>query len=103
MLTRLVLLGLCACALSTQSAVVLAATDTTPPTVLSVSPPPGVVTSLTQVTVTFSEPVTGVNADDLYINFEPASSITGGGATYTFSFIQPPYGNASFTWFADHG
>jgi len=94
MFTRAILLGIFCGALSAQSAVV---------TVASVSPPPGVVTSLTQITVTFSAPVTGVNADDLLLNTQPAAAVSGSGATYTFSFAQPLYGNVSITWFEPHG
>ncbi|HXG46013.1 MAG TPA: lamin tail domain-containing protein, partial [Methylomirabilota bacterium] len=77
--------------------------DSTPPTILSVSPPPGEVNALTQIMVTFSEPVTGVNADDFYINSQPASGVTGSGTTYTFTFGQPLYGHVAITWFGDHG
>jgi hypothetical protein len=78
--------------------------ETTPPVITSVSPTPNsTVTSLTQVTVTFSEPVVGVNADDLLIQTQPAASVSGGGTTYTFTFTQPPYGAVGFTWFAAPG
>src|SRR5205823_5950575 len=70
---------------------------------VNVSPPSGIVTSLTQLTVTFSAPVTGVDADDLLLNTEPASSVSGSGPTYTFRFQQPIYGNVSITWFEPHG
>src|SRR5437879_5054972 len=94
MFTRALLSGIFCWAFSAQSAVV---------TILNVSPPPGPVTSLTQITVTFSVPVTGVNADDLLLNPQPAAAVSGGGATYTFSFGQPLYGNVSITWFEPHG
>jgi len=61
------------------------------------------VTALTQLTVTFSAPVTGVNADDLLVSLEPAATVSGSGATYTFSFDQPLYGNVSITWFDPTG
>ena len=96
MFTRVVLLGLLCVAIPAVS-------ETIPPVVASVSPPPGTsVTALTQLTVTFSEPVVGVNADDLLLNTQPALSVTGSGATYTFSFPQPFYGNVFITWFPTH-
>ena len=72
--------------------------DRDPPAILSVNPPPGTVGSLGQVTVTFNEPVVGVTADDLLVNNRPASSVTGSGAVYTFTFAQPAYGVVDITW-----
>lgn len=78
-------------------------TETNPPTVLNVSPPPGTINSLNQITVTFSEPVTGVAAAHLLVNGIGASSITAiDEATYVFSFVQPPYGNVAITWSSSH-
>ena len=78
--------------------------ETVAPTIASVSPAPNSsMASLTQVTVTFSESVQGVNQDDLLINTQPAASVSGGGTTYTFTFAQPLYGNVSFSWFPGHG
>jgi hypothetical protein len=77
--------------------------ETTPPTLSGFSPPAGNRTNLTEVTVTFSEPVTGVTADDLLLNTQPASSVSGSGTTYTFGFSQPNYGNVSITWFGSPG
>jgi hypothetical protein len=77
--------------------------EATPPTIASVTPSPGIVTSLTQVTVTFSEPVVGVSADDFLINTQPASSVSGSGTTYTFTFAQPIYGGVSISWFPTPG
>ena len=59
------------CDISVQAA------DTTPPTIVQVQPAPGTLTTLTQITVTFSENVTGVNALDFLINGETATSVTG--------------------------
>lgn len=50
------------------------------------------ITSLTQITLTFSEPVTGVSADDLVVNGTAATGVTGSGSSYTFSFTRPPPG-----------
>ena len=100
MFTRLLLMGLLCFVVPAQSAT----SDTVPPTIATVSPPPGSsVNALTQITVTFSEPVMGVNADDLLLNTQPALSVSGSGATYTFSFPQPFYGNVFITWFPTHG
>ena len=62
-----------------------------------------VVNHLTQVTVLFSEPVTGVSASDLLVNGAPAVSVSGAGTDYTFTFAQPAYGAVAITWAADHG
>ena len=80
------------------------APDPTPPVVATVSPAPGAsLSALTQVTVTFSEPVAGVNPSDLVVNGVPASSMTGGNDTYTFNFAQPAYGSLQLGWAAGHG
>jgi hypothetical protein len=76
--------------------------DTNPPAITSVSPTPGTVTSLTQITVTFTEPVSGVNADDLLVNDASASAVSGSGATYTFTFPQPLYGGVWISWAPGH-
>jgi len=75
-----------------------------PPTISSVNPSGGThVTNVIQVTVTFSEPVSGVNASDLRINGAPAVSVTGSNAVYTFAFAQPNAALVNFTWSANHG
>src|SRR6185503_16792362 len=57
-----------------------------------------------QMTVAFSEPVSGVSAADLLVNgvgttmVLPVSS-----SVYTFSFPQPAYGAVQITWAAGHG
>ena len=76
--------------------------DTVRPTVLSVNPPAGEVTALTNITVTFSESVTGVDATDFLISGLPASAVSGGGSIYTFSFPQPPYGLVQIGWDSAH-
>jgi hypothetical protein len=75
------------------------------PGITSVSPPAGEVFHLTNLTVRFSEAVTGVNASDLLIKGNPASSVTGGtsNSTYVFSFIQPAFGPVAITWAPNHG
>ncbi|HEX5177267.1 MAG TPA: Ig-like domain-containing protein, partial [Chthoniobacteraceae bacterium] len=75
------------------------------PTVQTLNPTAGAtVNSLAQLAVTFSEPVSGVNADDLLINSESASSLTGSGAgPYVFTFTQPRPGTVNVAWDLDHG
>ena len=73
------------------------------PRVVSVTPPAGTVNALTNITVTFSKPVTNVDAGDLLINGQPASAMSGRDDTYTFSFSQPAYGMVNITWAANHG
>lgn len=78
-------------------------TETTPPTVLNVVPAPGQVTSLTDVVVTFSEPVTGVTAAHLLVNgLGAADVIASDSATYRFTFVQPRYGPVAITWSLYH-
>lgn len=75
--------------------------DTNGPTIVSRTPAAGTVGALTQVTVTFNEDVTGVNAGDLLINNTPATGVAGGGTTYTFSFPQPPLGSVEVKFIAN--
>ncbi len=74
-----------------------------PPVVISVEPSPGVVSSLNSVTIEFSEPVGGVDALDFFVNSIPASAVTGGGRSYTFTFVQPPKGVVQCSWNPAHG
>jgi len=78
--------------------------DTIPPTVLVTSPTPSaVVAALTQIEVTFREAVTGVDAADLTINGQAASSVTGSGAgPYLFGFAQPASGAVTVAWAGAH-
>lgn len=79
-------------------------TNMTAPTIFAVTPTPGTsLTNLTNVTVTFSEPVAGVNATDLLINGVPAAAVAGDSSNYVFMFPQPSYGQVAFTWAANHG
>lgn len=79
--------------------------DTVAPVLVATTPASGAtVTSLTQVEVIFSEPVTGVDAADLRMNGVAAQSVTGSEAgPYVFSFAQPAIGGVGFTWAAGHG
>lgn len=78
--------------------------DREPPSVASQDPPDGTaVLDLTQVTVTFTEPVVGVDAADLLINGSPATSVSGGSSTYTFGFPAPNADTIDVTWAPSHG
>ncbi len=79
--------------------------DVVPPTASVISPVPGATLGqLTQIIVTFSEAVTGVNASDLKINGVSASSVTGSGAgPYTFYLSAPASGAVQVAWAANHG
>jgi hypothetical protein len=72
--------------------------DTTPPVITSVDPPPGLASQLNRITVTFSEPVTGLGFSDLRVNAQPAIGLSGSGAVYHFDFVQPPYGPVVVDW-----
>jgi hypothetical protein len=87
----------------TSAPVTIFVTASTAPTIAEVVPPPGTVSNLTQVGVSFSEPVDGVDAGDLLVNGIPASAVSGSNAVYTFSFAQPGDGVVldqlgGFTW-----
>jgi len=69
-----------------------------PPSIVEVSPSKGSsVISLTSISITFSEPVTGVAAGSLTVNGSTATTVTGSGAgPYRFSgFAQPSSGTAN--------
>ncbi|MBN2508002.1 MAG: lamin tail domain-containing protein [Verrucomicrobia bacterium] len=77
--------------------------DVAPPVVTAVHPEPGAhLTNLTQVTVTFSEPVTGVVAAHLLANGYACATVTGSGDTYTYMLPQPAPGTVQFQWLAGH-
>ena len=78
--------------------------DKIAPVIRARTPAPGVtLTNLTQVSVTFSEDVRGVDAEDLLINGTPAFGISGAGSNYTFSVSQPASGPVNVTWATNHG
>ncbi|MBI5385083.1 MAG: lamin tail domain-containing protein [Verrucomicrobia bacterium] len=78
--------------------------DLTPPTILGRTPGAGAtVTNLTEVSVRFSEDVSGVDASDFRVNGSPAIGLSGSGSNYTFSFFQPAAGTVSFSWAAANG
>ena len=77
-------------------------TETNPPVILSQVPAPGPVTNLTSITVTFSEPVSGVDANDFLINGFPVNSADITSNSVTFTFAQPAYGSVQIGWAAGH-
>jgi hypothetical protein len=74
-----------------------------PPAIVSKSPQPGALTRLTQLTVTFSKVVQGVDAGDLLINGVAATNVIGSASNYTFQFSQPACGPVLISWTDDHG
>ena len=74
--------------------------DSVAPTVLRMEPVPGsTVDTFTALTVTFSEPVTGVVAAHLLINGIGAKSVTATTpASYRFEFTRPAYGAVTVEW-----
>lgn len=79
--------------------------DTVAPTVTSVTPSPGaVVSELTSVTLWFSEPVSGVDAGDLLINGQPATSVQGSDlGPYVFQMPKAGDGPIALSWNPAHG
>jgi hypothetical protein len=89
---------------STSAVVNVSVIASSKPTIASVNPTGGsTLSNLTQVTVNFSEPVSGVDAADLLVNGVPTTSVSGSNAVYTFSFPQQLEGTVAFTWRANHG
>ena len=79
--------------------------DTAPPSVTAVVPAPGRVTALTQLTVTFSKPILGLDAADLLINERPALLVTKvneSGTEWRFDFAKPAYGRVNISWADTH-
>lgn len=79
--------------------------DAVPPTITAIDPVPNsTIAALTSISITFSEPVTGVNAGDLLINSVPASGLTGSGAgPYAFNFPSASPGVVNVTWTGSPG
>jgi hypothetical protein len=77
-----------------------------PPTVVAVTPTANsTLSSFTQITVTFTKSVTGVDAADLVVNGQPATMVdTAGPANqFTFTFPQPLPGLVFVGWDESHG
>jgi hypothetical protein len=91
--------------LTSTSAVVVVnvSTNTAPPRLLQQTPMPGRATNLSEITITFSKDVTGVDASDLLIDGVPAEKVDGAGSTFTFTIPLRPAGLANITWSASHG
>ena len=75
------------------------------PTLQVLSPAPGsTVATLSQIVVSFSEPVTGLDAFDLLVNGEPAANVQiSGSSVYTFTCTTPLPGFVSVYFDVDHG
>jgi len=82
-----------------------AVVDGEPPEAIDTVPAPGsVVPELTQIEVTFSESVTGVEAADLLVNGQPAAAVSEiSPRQYSFQFAAPPVGLVQVTWAQSHG
>lgn len=79
--------------------------DEVPPTIVAVAPARGAqVPTLTEVAVTFSESVGGVQAGDLLVNGVRADSVRGSLAgPYVFEFASPPAGSSVvISWTTNH-
>src|SRR5438477_2614832 len=83
----------------------VSAADTTPPAIYSITPAPGsTVSNLTQVTIVFTEPVTGVAPGNLQVNGGDADAVLGANSTnFVFTFTQPPSGLVLFYFDIDQG
>ncbi|MEO5915884.1 MAG: lamin tail domain-containing protein [Luteolibacter sp.] len=75
------------------------------PQITTTAPLPGQsVTALVAADVTFSFPVSGVDAPDLLVNGVPATAVNAiDSKNYHFTFTAPPQGDVNFTWAAGHG
>jgi hypothetical protein len=79
--------------------------DKSPPSPVAIYPvPSAAVGTLTNIEITFNEPVTGLDAGDLRISNVPATVVTGSGAgPYSFTFAQPANGTVIMSWSGGHG
>jgi len=77
--------------------------ESVPPKVETVVPPPGLAPELGQISVTFSEPVKGVDAADLLADGTPARSVEGSGRTWVFQLADIRHGEVKITWANGHG
>ena len=79
--------------------------DTNPPVITSLQPPTtSIVRTLRSVEVTFSEPVTNIDATDLRVNGQPATNlIVFSPSQFRFEFPQPPTGTVSMGFATGHG
>lgn len=79
--------------------------DRQPPQVESLIPPAGaLIRHLGSLEVVFTEPVAGVEAEDLLVNGEPAGALVAyTERQFVFEFDQPAPGEVTFAWAAGHG
>jgi CotH kinase protein/Lamin Tail Domain/Fn3 associated/Chitobiase/beta-hexosaminidase C-terminal domain/Immunoglobulin I-set domain/Bacterial TSP3 repeat len=99
---RLIVTNLVGAATSQVATLTVLLPGTNHPAVATLSPQAGAtVNSLTQLLVTFSRSVIGVEAQDLQINGTPAGAVSGSGSNYVFTFTQPPPGTVLVNWDAD--
>ena len=56
---------------------------------------------LTQITVIFNRPVTGVSTEDFLINGQSAATVSGSNTTYTFTFPAPSSPAVTISWDAN--
>jgi hypothetical protein len=91
--------------MSLTADVVTRVRDTVPPSMQQRLPTPNsTVKDLDFISVTFDEPVTGVDAGDLRINGVPATGLfTVSAREYQFTFPQPGTGAVSVAWAPGHG
>jgi hypothetical protein len=68
-------------------------------------PPPGsVVRELNSIEIAFDEPVSGIDASDLWINNQPATNLAAiTPSQFVFTFPPPPTGVVQVAWAAGHG
>jgi hypothetical protein len=78
--------------------------ETIPPTLVARHPPASsTVRALSQIEITFSEAVTGLDASDLLIDGQAAASVAGVGAgPYVFGFPARPKGTVQISWALGH-
>jgi hypothetical protein len=77
-----------------------------PPVITNVVPAPdGTLAALVEVSVFFNRPMSGVDAADLFVNDQPATSVSGAAGTnrFTFNFTQPAAGLVRVGWSESHG
>ena len=77
--------------------------DKLKPKVVSIDPPSGEVGQLREVTVRFNEEVNNIDADDLWLNGNPAVQLRGGSMLWTFSFDPINSREATLSWNPNHG
>ena len=76
--------------------------DTDPPTLESMTPPPGKVIWLDKIALQFSEPVKGINSETFRLNNQSPISITGRGDRWVLEFTPPGFGEAQLTLAPNH-